>query len=227
MTTDTTAPAPAAGFITIEDVRRALGDTDPSSTNADRLQKIIGRGSNATVQKYLTAIRAERMPAPVAPAAPSAPGDVLAALWSAALSAAQLHTLTRMESVTAERDRLAESLAQTQQDLSAALEASDTATAAAAAAAAAAETADVKLAAAFSTIEQQQQEQVRINDELERMLTKVKADAALAEREHQIRVSELQAALDRQADKYADLRGMIDRLAPAPPVAPVATKATK
>ena len=44
-----TMTTPPSGPISLADVRQALADTDPSSTNAGALRKIMGRGSYATV----------------------------------------------------------------------------------------------------------------------------------------------------------------------------------
>lgn len=71
--------APPSGPISLADVRQALADTDPSDTNAGTLRKIMGRGSYATIQKHLDAIRQERAPVvPVAPGTtPAPPADGL------------------------------------------------------------------------------------------------------------------------------------------------------
>lgn len=99
--------------ITIDDVRLALGDTSPFDTNAGKLRALIGRGSNATIQRHIDALRATRLAAaqPQAVAdAPSVPADLVAAVWSAAWSAAQVRTLGRLESLSAERDGLLASM---------------------------------------------------------------------------------------------------------------------
>lgn len=100
------APAASKGNITFEDVRIALGSTDPYATHAGKLQAIIGRGSNKTVQIHLNAIR--KALAPVLPGTqappPSAPKDVVESIWSSAWSAAQAMTYGRTEKLSAERD---------------------------------------------------------------------------------------------------------------------------
>lgn len=107
------------GPISMDDVRRALGDTDPAQTNASKLRAALGRGSFATIQKHLETLRTERAPAaPVqAGATPAAPADALAAIWSAAWQAAQVQTLGRLEAVTNERDSLTVALATTRTDV--------------------------------------------------------------------------------------------------------------
>ena len=47
------------GPITADDVRSALGEVDPNSTNASTLRKLLGRGSLSTIQRHLDAIRFE------------------------------------------------------------------------------------------------------------------------------------------------------------------------
>ena len=117
--TETTTTS-TSGPITIDDVRSALSTVggDPFATNAGALQRIIGRGSNATVQKCLEQIRAEVRPVvEIAPGTiPKPPADAIDAMWSAAWSAAQVHTLSRLEKVTSEREQLAGALAQLTQD---------------------------------------------------------------------------------------------------------------
>jgi uncharacterized protein YoxC len=127
--------ATTSGPITLADVRAALGDTDPSNTNASALRQVIGRGSYATIQKHLDAIRAELLPVvPLAPGqAPAAPAEAVAAVWAAAWSAAQAHTLGRLEIVTTQREQLAAQVAQLKQDLASALAQVDASTEAAAA----------------------------------------------------------------------------------------------
>lgn len=103
----------ATGPLTLADVRTALGDTDVNATNAGALRAILGRGSNATVQKHLDTLRAER--APVVPlatgAAPAAPAEVVAAIWSAAWGQAQALTLGGLTTAIAQRDAALEQAA--------------------------------------------------------------------------------------------------------------------
>lgn len=96
----------AKGNITFEDVRIALGNTDPDETHAGKLRAIIGRGSNKTVQIHLDAIRKARAPALPGTQAPppSLPKDVMESIWSSAWSAAQAMTYGRTEKLSAERD---------------------------------------------------------------------------------------------------------------------------
>lgn len=103
-------PTTTQGAITFADVFFALGKTDCNATNAAALGMKIGRGSTTTVQKHLNEIRSQMAAAAASPvsvaAVPPAPGEVMASIWASAYSAAQLHTLNRMQQVTVERDAL-------------------------------------------------------------------------------------------------------------------------
>lgn len=111
--TPTPTPAAPAARITREDVLAALGDTDPTRTNASVIRATLGRGGNTTIQKLLDEIRAERI-APLAAldqaAAPAAPTALIDAIWSAAWSHAQTLTFARLDRTAAERDGLKASL---------------------------------------------------------------------------------------------------------------------
>lgn len=103
-----------SGPVTKADVLAALGDTDPNKTNAGKIRAILGRGGNNTIQKFLDEIRASLVIPPPAPGtAPTAPGEAVAAIWAAAWSSAQAHTLGRLEAVTSQREAL-QSLSTTQ-----------------------------------------------------------------------------------------------------------------
>ena len=215
MTADT-----QTGPITLSDVRAALADTDPNQTNAGALRKILGRGSFATVQKHLDAIRAERTPAlPAAPGAiPPAPADAIAAIWSAAWAQAQVATLERMERLSAERDAALAQVAAQAQDVAglaaeidaqdaAAQELADTQALALAAAQAVALDATARAAAA-------DKELAGARAEIERITAAAAQAAALAERESQIERQTLQAALERQIEKYTELKSVVDHFKP-------------
>ena len=206
----------ATGPITLADVRAALADTDPGTTNAGALRQIIGRGSFATVQKHLDAIRAERAPvAPSAPGAiPPAPADAVAAIWGAAWAQAQAVTLSRLERLSAERDA-AQALAAAQaQDVAGLAAEIDAMTAAAqeqgAAQAQALETAQATTAEAAALA----QDLASARAEIERITAAAAQAQALAQREAQIERQTLQAALERQIDKYTELKSVVDRLRP-------------
>jgi len=214
--TDTTQNT---GPISIDDVRSALADTDPSSTNANKLRATLGRGSFATIQKHLDAIRAERAPAPaVAPgAAPAAPLEAVASLWAVAYSSAQALTLGRLETVTAERDALA-ALAKTQAtdlaELASTIDASaDTVTAA---------LADKQklegdllaiIKSSGEALEGHKGEIARLTMELEKVQTAAAAAAALAQRDLQIAQASMQSSIDRLTDQVGELKGLLHKQA--------------
>lgn len=216
------------GPVTFDEVAAAV-EAHGEIPNAGKMRALLGdRGSNTTIQKHLDAIRAARAPAPapVAPVAPAAPAEALAALWSAATTAVTASVYTRMESITAERDTLKEQAQQLAQDLSAALEESDTARAEADAARTAA-AADADTAGeALAEMERVQTQLATATAsaaaaaeaataEIKRITEAATAAAALAAKETALKTQELQSALDRQIDKYVELRGMLDRLTPA------------
>lgn len=214
MTQTTTGP------ITLHDVRAALADTDPSSTNAAKLQKIIGRGSFATVQKHLDSIRAELVPVPpVAPgAAPTAPIDAITAIWGAAWAQAQVLTLGRLEAVTAERDA-ARALATTRgQDVAALATEVDTL---------AETTAEAQKTSATMLTELQDFEgRARVEvaahaaaidaatSEIEKLKTDATTAAALAARDTQIERFAMQNTIDRLTDQVSELKSLLARLTP-------------
>lgn len=104
-----TDQTPAAGRITIDDVRNALVNINPNDTNANKVRLLMGgRGSFETIQKHLSTLRQELALAAAPPIAadqvPALPTDAAAAMWTAAWTAAQVQTLRRTEKLAAERD---------------------------------------------------------------------------------------------------------------------------
>lgn len=101
----------AAGPVSFGDVINALGETSPSETNAAKIRTILGRGSNATIQKHLETIRERRIIAASksddgVSQTPIAPRDCIDALWSLAWHSASSKSLARLDAVTQERDGL-------------------------------------------------------------------------------------------------------------------------
>ena len=95
--------------VTIDDVRSALGDTDPNATNANKVRALLGnRGSFATIQKHLATLRQELAAASAAPvavdSAPAMPTEAATQMWVAAWSAAQVATMAHTQRIAAERD---------------------------------------------------------------------------------------------------------------------------
>lgn len=213
-----TSTAPT-GPITITDVRAALADLDPSSTNAGALRLIIGRGSYATIQKHLDAIRAERSTAMTAePGVPAAPVEAIAAIWSTAWSQAQVLTLQRMDKLSAERDA-AQALAATQaQDIAGLASEIDALTDAAEAQIGTHSQAleEMKLTAADATRRAAtlEQELTTAQAEIDRLKAAASQATLLAERDALIERQALQSALDRQIERYTELKNVMDHLKP-------------
>jgi hypothetical protein len=210
------------GPITLADVAAALADTDPGTTNAGALRQIIGRGSYATIQKHLNAIRAERAPValPAPGAIPAAPADAIAAIWGAAWAQAQVTTLTRIERLSAERDAAQALAAAHAQDVEGLTVEIDALTAAAqshnATQAQALEAAQVTAAEATAQAAAQAQELAAARTEIERITASALQAASTAEREAKIERQALQATIDRQIDRYTELKSVVDHLRPLP-----------
>jgi hypothetical protein len=105
-----------AGAVTLDEVRQAVGDTDPHKTNAAAIRRAIGRGSLSTIQKHLDALRQQRMAAveasdqgdTAAVEAPEAPNDIVRGmhgLWGAAYGLALASVQSRL---IAAQERVAE-----------------------------------------------------------------------------------------------------------------------
>jgi len=190
--------------LTFDDVAQALGNSDPSSTNASKLRAIIGRGSFGTIQKHLDTIREQRAEAlhPVEVSkTPDAPPELLS-MWGAAVAVAVAQVRTRLDSVVQERDGLAQALASARGDVEALAGELEGATARAEAALTdrAQQVAQLQAEAAQHAQALQTQEQAAA-------ALQAKLSQQVAEGVQQIQVSELQARLGAQA-----LQTTIDRL---------------
>ena len=114
-------PTTPAGAITLDDVRAALRDTDPRTTNAGVVQRRLGRGSTTTVQRFLELLRAELTPPLAAESpVPSAPPELVSSIWAMAWTAAQAQTTGRLAAVVHERDAARERIDTLSADLEAA-----------------------------------------------------------------------------------------------------------
>lgn len=227
MTADTTQTV-ARVTVTLDDVRNAIGDGSPHKTNSGKLREIIGRGSMATIQRHLEALRAEETAAamPITPMdAPAVPIEAAQPMWTAAWTAAQVHVLAHAERLAAERDAararadalaadvqsiteqhdaLEQALAQERAAAAAGVQALEQAAEQAAAAAQATEQA-LKLA-----LEQAQAQALKLAADLERERAAAAAAAALAEAGRDLmrqelgrltdQVGELKAALYKRAE---------------------------
>lgn len=216
------------GNITIDDVRAALSDTDPNSTNASRLRAIIGRGSLATIQRHLDTIRAEKAPQPLEAVgeAPAVPKDVMQSLWSAAWQAAQAQSSGALAAALARLDVTEQALVTARADADSAHAAADTAVSL---------LADEKeqTKKAVETLVQENEalskalEEARSKAEAEARaahdaLTTAKAEADLAreraaaalelvEAKHQAAQEAMRSEMDRLVNQLADLRAALAR----------------
>jgi septal ring factor EnvC (AmiA/AmiB activator) len=223
MTTETTqptvTPTPYLPPITLEDVRAAVGETDPNNTNADRIRMILGRGSNATIQKHLNTLRAELVPAPLNPVVetPAPPKELIAGLWSHAWQTAQAQAaaavaaaIIRREQAERERDVAAadRDAAQAGQDTAAEMLEKERASR------------EERINELLHDIDEVIEERNELKKELEKAeakLNEVKkeaalqqeraaAAAALAAAQHTAVIESMRAEVDRLVNQLADLR---------------------
>jgi hypothetical protein len=213
MSTPTT-PAPLAP-LTFEDVVQAIGDTDPASTNANKIRAALGRGSFATIQKHLDTIRAQRLQAAQPPEAgpvPPAPPELLS-MWGAAVAVAVGQVRARLDGVVQERDTLSQALESSRGDvvaLTTELEGSE----------ARAEAADLALAAAVAQNGKDDQARnadlAAVRESHAAELAALRAD--LAESVHQVETvkleaqlgaAALQATIDRLTDQVGELKSLL------------------
>ena len=214
--------------ITLEDVRQALADTDPNATNASRLRALIGRGSLATIQKHLDAIRVEQAPQPLQSTtdAPVAPKDLIQGLWSAAWQSAQAQTAGALAAALAKLAVTEKALsvarsdsedAQGAADIAVAVMAKDKHDSEAVVAALAAER-DAALAAvtdlqaksaaaALAAV----QELATVKAEASLQAERAAAASSLQEAKHLAAVELMRSEMDRLVNQLADLRAALSR----------------
>ena len=108
----------STGNVTFDDVLKALGDTNPNSTNAAKLRNVLGRGGLGTIQKHLDKIRTDRIAAAMPTEDVNAPKmpDEFAQIWGLAWGYASLQVRQRLDAVVQERDALATRLEAAKQD---------------------------------------------------------------------------------------------------------------
>lgn len=226
-----TPHTPPPPVVTLDDVRQALGDTDPSATNASKLREILRRGGMNTIQRHLAAIRAERAAAALEPltasTVPEPPADVIARLWNAAYSAAETLLRRRLDAVTAERDSLMQAGDAQRADAEALASAVDAAEAqaveaagAAAAALQAAGVAEQRAQALEQALQaaEQRTETVQVEAEHAAQLAQAQHAAELQRVEHdrQVERQALQTALDRAGERHAEALSLLRDLRPVP-----------
>jgi len=230
------------GVVTKADVIAALGDTDPNKTNAGALRLLIGRGGNNTIQNYLNEIRASLVVPPPQPgAAPTAPTEAITSIWVAAWSAAQVHTLGRLEAVTAQREALQLKADTQASDIAALGDEVDSAridvdAAKADVANAMLELERLKQECEHLTLEKDasvvsmataaaqsaaiSQAQVsNLESEVQRVKESAAAAQAIAQRDAKITAAAMQSTIDRLTDQVSELKSWIHRPAQPAPVA--------
>lgn len=205
-----------AGPVTFDDVVRALGEMDPSATNAAKIRDVMGRGSFATIQKHLDRLRAVARTAQE-PAqgseVPNPPADVFATLWGAAYRAAGHLTADRLAALLTERDalRIAGDVAGADvAALAAQVDALETAMATATAAQLLAETAAAQAVEALARSEAASA--VRIADlgrAAENDMTKARHELELEQRDRLIERQAQQATTDRLTDQIGELKALL------------------
>ena len=212
------------GPITIDDVKAAIGDADPSSTNASKLRATLGRGSQSTIQKHLDSIRLELV-APVLDmtgAAPDAPKELIQSMWTAAWTAAQARTAGALALAQAQVAQQAQELATARSDTLAAQQEVDVMTEALAAQQAQAIQQQDTSLEALAGLQQEAQAQAQQITELRQELAKQAQNHAqavlagvqaqdLAEARSGAIEATLRGELDRQISQLADLRAALGK----------------
>jgi Plasmid replication region DNA-binding N-term len=217
-TSDTTGP------VTIDDVRQALGDQDPTNTNAGALRRVIGRGSLSTIQKHLDALRS----AAAAPAAeidgeiPVAPRDLVQSIWASAWASAQARVQTELAKALGQSEGLRQALATAQRDAAAAQAEADQATNDLVQMQALSNAREIEVRTTLDELTRANLMQV---SELEKDALQARQDAQearqaleLATARHAGDLAVLRGELDRQVSQLADLRAALQQrpAAPAP-----------
>ena len=210
------------GPVSFDDVVRAIGDSDTGETNAAKLRTVIGRGSYATIQKHLDAIRAQRARAlqPAEVKTPDAPPELLS-MWGAAVAVAVAQVRTRLDSVVQERDSLVQALTASRGDAQALASELEGMAARAEAADAAMDQQIIKShvlaeerAQAMQAMQAQAQQALQTQKEaaaqevaaLRQELITVKHAQELERAQHAAAVAGLRGELDRLVNNLADMR---------------------
>lgn len=205
------------GAITIDDVRTALGDTDPSNTNAGALRKLIGRGSLSTIQRHLDALRAEGVAHAfeVGGAAPDVPKDLISALWTHAWSAAQARTAGALAAAQQQVQVLTQQLAVAHEDAGAAQAEADEAEQTLAAVQEQLKTSEeahaLELAAAHAHAAAQAVRQEQELEALRHQVQQHSAALALSDAQYKAAEAALRGEVDRLVSQLADLRVALGR----------------
>lgn len=205
------------GPVTFDDVRQALGDQDPASTNAGALRKLLGRGSLSTIQKHLDTLRTQAVqPAVEAPGkVPDAPQDLIQVVWAQAWATAQALVQTALATAQGRAEALANLLGIAEADAVAAQGEADEAREALVAVQARLEGLDGQHKAAVEQIQGAHQEQVLALraglSEAREQAEQARHELAVAKARHEADLAVLRGELDRQVSQLADLRAALQR----------------
>ena len=209
--------------LTFDDVAQAIGESDPAQTNANKLRAALGRGSFATIQKHLEAIRAQRLQAaqPLeAGPVPAAPPELLS-MWGAAVAVAVAQVRTRLDGVVQARDTLAQELQSARGDVLALTDELEGTSARAEAA----EKAVADVAARQESAEQARaKEQAVAKDAHTAEVTALRAELEAAKHqgekaqlEAKVGAQALQSTIDRLTDQVGELKSLLHDRGPVTP----------
>ena len=221
------------GPVTFDDVRAALGDQDPTGTNAGAVRRIIGRGSLSTIQRHLDALRAQAVQpaAEVDGEAPKAPAELVQSLWAQAWAQAQALVQTALAAALAKCEALGQALGMAQADAVAAQAEADSARDELGAVQARLDGLEGQHADAVNRMQEAHQEQVLALrsglSEARQEAEQARHELAVAKARHEADLALLRGELDRQVSQLADLRAALQvRPAPVPVPLPVAAGQT-
>ncbi len=210
------------GPVTFDDVRQALGDQDPASTNAGALRKLLGRGSLSTIQKHLDTLRTQAVqPAVEAPGkVPDAPQGLIQVVWAQAWATAQALVQTALATAQAKAEALTNLLGIAEADAVAAQAEADEARDALGAVQARLDSVDAENQRVIDRVQAAHEEQVLA---LRAGLSDARNEAeqarhalAVAQARHEADLALLRGELDRQVSQLADLRAALQMRPPVP-----------
>ena len=221
------------GPVGFEDVRAALGDQDPASTNAGALRKLLGRGSLSTIQKHLDTLRTQAVQPAVQDVGevPKPPQDLIQGVWAHAWAAAQAQVQTALAAAQTKAEALGQALGIAQADAVAAQQEADQARDELGAVQARLDGLEGQHADAVNRMQDAHQEQVLALraglSEAREQAEQARHELAVAKARHEADLALLRGELDRQVSQLADLRAALQvRPAPVPVPLPVAAGQT-
>ena len=212
----------SSGPVTIDDVRKALSsaEVDPRKTNSGAVRRMLGRGSMATIQRHLEALRIELEPKPVEQVGdiPAVPKELADAIWRAAWTAAQASTAQTLAKALLERDEARESLGGARADLDALTSDADTSMALATEAQAAAKSAQDALTAAQAAhaveVKALTDGAAAAAAATAATLSELTAKHELAAAHAETQIVTLQGTVDRLIDQLAEVKSLLPRSQP-------------